>query len=61
MAKWLSAKNFESSESQISIDNIFQECSQIFLDFFEVSCGNKMIKYGPPGAEKSRNHGILRF
>ena len=46
VAMWLSAKIFKFLESQISIDNIFPGCSQIFIDFFEVFWYNKMNKYG---------------
>ena len=52
---------FHFSESQISIDNIYPGCSEIFLDLFEVSWYNEMKKYGVPGAEKPRNHDDSRF
>ena len=56
VAMWMSSKCFEHFDSQISKDNIFPGCSQIFLDFFEVFWYDKMKKYGAPGVGKSRNH-----
>ena len=56
VAKWLSSNFFEKFESQISIDNIFQDVPRLFRDFLEVFWYNKMNKYGAPGLGKSRNH-----
>ena len=61
VAKWLSAKNFKIFESQISIDNLFQDVPGFFLDFFEVFWYDKMKKYGVPGPQSSRNHEKSRF
>ena len=52
---------FEDVESQISIDVMIPECSQIFLDLFEVSWYNKMNKYRVPGPPKSRKHENVKF
>ena len=57
----LSFDLFEDLDSQIWKNNTFQDVPIYFLICFEVLWYNKNHKYGAPGHDKSRNHGIWRF